>query len=47
LTEQVAGMTGAALQKYLTEQAGADLAGGVTISRRETHTFVSFGLVAK
>ena len=47
LTEHVAGMSDANLQKFVSEQAGVDLAGGVTISRRDTHTFVNFGFQAK
>lgn len=47
LTEHVAAMDDAALESLLSEQAGLDLSGGVTIVRRETHTFVNFGFDAK
>lgn len=47
LNQHVAGMDDSDLQRFLIEQAGVDLAGGVTISRRETHTFVNFAFVAK
>jgi hypothetical protein len=47
LNEHSAGMSDANLQKFVSEQAGVNLAGGVTISRRETHTFLNFGFVAK
>jgi hypothetical protein len=46
LTETVAGMTDATLQKLLTDR-GVDLGGGATIARRQTHTFVNFGFEAK
>jgi hypothetical protein len=47
LTEQVAGMSDSEVQRFLEDRAGVDLAGGVTITRRETHTFVNFGFEAK
>jgi hypothetical protein len=46
LNELVAGMSDADLQRFLTERAGIDLEGGVTICRREKHTFLNFGFVA-
>jgi len=46
LNDHVAEMDDGDLQKFLTEKAGVDLDGGVTISRRDTHTFVNFGFVA-
>jgi hypothetical protein len=46
LSEHVAGMDDAELQAFLIEQAGVDLSGSVTISRRESHTFVNFGFEA-
>jgi hypothetical protein len=46
LNEHLAGMDDGDLQEFLTERAGVDLAGGVTISRREAHTFVNFAFVA-
>jgi hypothetical protein len=47
LTNSVAGMNDADLQNFLTEKAGMDLHGGVTISRRGTYTFLNFGFMAK
>jgi hypothetical protein len=35
-------MDDADLQRFLIEQAGIDLGGSVTISRREMHTYVNF-----
>jgi hypothetical protein len=46
LNQHVAGMDDSELQRFLTAQAGVDLAGGVTVSRRDAHTFVNFGFVA-
>ena len=39
-------MNDADLQRFLTEQVGIDLGGGVTI-KREKHTYVSFAFEAK
>lgn len=48
LTEHVAAMTDAAIERFLTERACVDLAGGVTISGRgEAHVFLNFGFVAQ
>lgn len=47
LPEHVAGMDDSAIQKFLTELAGLDLDGGVTITRRETHAFVNYSFEAK
>jgi len=47
LNHYVAGMDDGDLQKFLTEKAEVDLDGGVTVSRREMHTFVNFGFQAK
>jgi hypothetical protein len=46
-TEHVAGMSDADLQRFLIEQAGVDLAGSITISRREKYTFLNFGFQDK
>jgi hypothetical protein len=46
LNRHVAGMNDADLQRFLTEQVGIDLGGGVTI-KREKHTYVSFAFEAK
>jgi hypothetical protein len=46
LNEHVFGIDDSELQRFLTAQAGVDLDGGVTVSRREMHTFINFGFVA-
>lgn len=47
LVRDVGQLTDEELQRFLTEQGGADLTGGVTISRRPAHIFVNFGFVVK
>jgi hypothetical protein len=42
LNQHVAGIDDGDLQKFLTEEAGVNLAGGVTIARREMFTYVNF-----
>ncbi len=45
LTEHVAGMDDAALLGFLTKEVGFELC-RVTISRRDTHTYVNLGYQA-
>ena len=47
LTENATAMDDANLEGFLSQKAGVDLAGGVTISRREMYTFLNFGFLAK
>lgn len=47
LAEHVSGMDDAAVQRFVTEQAGLELGdGGKTVARRETHVFLNFGFDA-
>jgi hypothetical protein len=46
LNEHVAGMADVNLKEFLT-QAGINVGGSTTISRRETHTFFNFDFEAK
>lgn len=46
LNQHVAGMTDADLKKFLTERAGLDLRGGVTITRGDAFVFVNFAFLA-
>jgi len=43
LTRDAGPMSDEALKLFLTAQAHLNLAGSVTISRREVHTYVNFG----